>query len=497
MQYEYDHRAGGRQAGYPQMSWGQNYRLPANGVMWTLFWGGRMFAPDLTVEGENVQDFLQGRYLGSMREVARRVKAMPHVLGFDTLNEPGTGWMGEPLSYRHLAPSEHNRTPARPGLALSPLDALAAARGLPVSVPVLKRDPTTGAARPDGDHVLNPDGVSIWADGRDCPFERAGAYRVEGGRAAALDEDHFRVHRGRRLDIAEDGFGPLFRRVAEVTRAENPRWAVFAEIDAMGSHAGRPFPKDMPERSVNADHWYDATTLFLKSFDPDHSPDLFTGEVARSPDEIRARFVRQLAARAEPAKHFAHGPAPALIGEFGIPYDIDEGDAYRQWAAGRRDVAIWAKHEKALELMYDALDELLLNSTQWNYTASNRNDLMIGDGWNQEDLSIFSRDQQDDAADLDSGGRAVDGFCRPYVQRTQGRLRRLRFDAAARTVEVEFDADPGIAAPTEIYLPLRRFPRGAAVETGGAPLRSAAEGQLLKLWADEAGPVRLTIRPRG
>ena len=56
---------------------------------------------------------------------------------------------------------------------------------------------------------------------------------------------------------------------------------------------------------------------------------------------------------------------------------------------------------------------LLMNSTQWNYTASNRNDQAVGDGWNQEDLSIYSIDQRSDPADINSGGRALKGFVRP------------------------------------------------------------------------------------
>ena len=46
--------------------------------------------------------------------------------------------------------------------------------------------------------------------------------------------------------------------------------------------------------------------------------------------------------------------------------------------------------------MHNALDSLLINHTLWNYTAHNKNDLRVGDCWNQEDLSIFSEDQRDD-----------------------------------------------------------------------------------------------------
>ena len=92
--------------------------------------------------------------------------------------------------------------------------------------------------------------------------------------------------------------------------------------------------------------------------------------------------------------------------------------------------------------MYNALDTLLINSTQWNYTASNRNDLAIGDGWNQEDLSIFSRDQQTNPADINSGGRALAGFVRPYAMATQGTPRKMKFDRVTGLFDYTFDADP-------------------------------------------------------
>ena len=53
----------------------------------------------------------------------------------------------------------------------------------------------------------------------------------------------------------------------------------------------------------------------------------------------------------------------------------------------------------------------LVSCTLWNYTADNSNGR--GDQWNGEDLSLFSRDQQKDAADINSGGRALAAGTRP------------------------------------------------------------------------------------
>ena len=105
--------------------------------------------------------------------------------------------------------------------------------------------------------------------------------------------------------------------------------------------------------------------------------------------------------------------------------------------------------------MYDALDRLLLSSTQWNYTASNRNSAECGDGWNQEDLSIYSSDQ--------GGGRAVEGFSRPYARRVAGEPVSMSFDVGSGEFALVFDAEAAIEAPTEIFVPAVQYPQGYEV----------------------------------
>ena len=497
MQARYDYACPEpRQDAYPQMSWGSNYRLPANAIMWTLFWGGALFTPDFEIEGENVQDFLQGRYLGAMDQVARRLADMPHVLGFDSLNEPGTGWFGVPLSRRHLeATPEHPERP-RVGPALSPLDGLAMARGVTVNVPLLVRD-AAGGTVVSGERTFNAAGVPIWRDGADCPFERAGAYRMDGDTPVPLDEDFFRMGRGKPVSLSKHAYSPFYHRVAATIRRHEPDWSLFAEMDVFAHVAGRAFPRDMPERSVNACHWYDLGLLYLKRFDPADHKDAITGQAETTPGAIGARYRRQLGDLASEAASFTGG-APTLIGEFGTPYDLGEGASYRAWAEGEGDAA-FADQALALGLTYDALDGLGLHSTQWNYTAANRNDLRIGDGWNQEDLSIFSRDQQGDPGDPGSGGRAVAGFCRPYARRIQGRGRGSAFDRDSGRFRLDFEADAAIGGATEIYLPRIHFPDGFIVRLEGVPaaLEIDAEGQQVRVRALASGPAWLTIARAG
>lgn len=490
MQARYDYASSEtRQAAYPQMSWGSNYRLPANGIMWTLFWAGRIVTPDFRIDGVNVQDYLQGHYLGAIDQVARRLADMPHVLGFDSLNEPSLGWAGQPIAYRHLAPSEANPERPRIGPALAPLDAIAMARGLSIEVPVLTRD-AAGAAVPTATQLFNPAGVSIWREGAACPFEAAGLYRIEDGTATATGEDRLAS-----IDPTDDIYRPFFAKVAATIRAHQPGWTLFAEMDVFAHLAGRRFPADLPERTVNASHWYDMGMLYLKRFDPANHRDAATGAAEHGLDAIAARYRRQLGSFAAESAEFPGSGAPTLIGEFGIPYDLSEGEAYARWAAGERE-GVWEQHEAALTLMYDAMDALGLHSTQWNYTASNRNDLRVGDGWNQEDLSIFSRDQQDGTNDgANDGGRAVAGFSRPYVRRAQGRLSSVRFERGPQRFVAEVQVDAALDGVTDIYVPHIQYPGGFVVRCEGVPaeLDIDAAGQRVAIHATVNGRMLIEI----
>ena len=430
MAYRYDARIGGRQDSYPQMSWGGNYRMPANAVMWTLFFAGEAFAPDARIDGRNVGTYLQDHYLGAMRAVAERVADLLHVIGFDTLNEPGSGWLGQCLDER--------RGLLR-GPAWSPLDALAVASGIPRTLPLLE----------GGERVVNSHGVSIWRDGAADPFRAAGVWDVDAdGAPVALRPDHFIAIDGTPLDIGRDVLRPFYARVADTVRAVRPDWLIFAEADPFGGHG---LPEACPPGTVNASHWYDLATLVTKRYVPGSVRDLLTGAKHEGRDAVVAAYTAGLQRLADIGAGL-DGGVPSLVGEFGIPFDLNGGEAYARWAAGERGANLWDAHSAALAAMYDALDALQLSSTQWNYTASNRNDAMVGDGWNQEDLSIWSVDQVDGDASPDAGARALAGFCRPYVRAAQGNLISQAWDGA-QVFEAAVDVDDTLSSPTEIYIP--------------------------------------------
>jgi hypothetical protein len=432
-------------------------------------------------------------YLGAMSEIARRVRDLPNMMGFDSLNEPAPGWIGQSLTYQHLGPSETNPNRAMPGLAWSPLDGLLVSHGVTRSVPVLDFDPAAKAMVHKRDRTINPDRISIWADDRSDPFEQAGAWKLnKDGTFEVLRDNFFERVGDRKVDFIEDYMGPFFASVAENIRAINPDWILFAELDPMAGFFGPGFPADTPPNTVNAGHWYDVVTLATKTFNSNFSLDAMTGEIAAAAENLQARYERQLGKIARMSET-VNGGAPTLIGECGIPFDLNGAEAYRAFAAGDRTDAPWTPHIIALDLMYNALDTLLISSTQWNYTASNRNDLAIGDGWNQEDLSIFSRDQQTNPADINSGGRALAGFVRPYALATQGIPRKLKFDRVTGLFDYTFEADPNASRPTELFIPKLQYPTGCEIEVIGGVAEIDPDNQCATIKADQAGEVRVVI----
>jgi len=86
----------------PRLIWPTNATKLATATMFTLFFGGNLFAPKLKVDGEPIQEFLQRHYCAALQQVARRLRRFSHVVGYDTMNEPLVGYFGwQDLSKAH------------------------------------------------------------------------------------------------------------------------------------------------------------------------------------------------------------------------------------------------------------------------------------------------------------------------------------------------------------------------------------------------------------
>jgi hypothetical protein len=209
----------------------------------------------------------------------------------------------------------------------------------------------------------------------------------------------------------------------------------------------------------------------LKDFYPWLGADAAASRPVWGPWAIRRSYARQIRDLRQAGLVSLRG-APTLVGEVGIPFDLRSKSAYRTG-----DFSLAAR---AMDRSLRALDDGLVSYTLWNYTADNTN--ARGDQWNDEDLSIFSRDQRQDPSDLNSGGRALAAVVRPYAMATAGEPLRMSFNLRSRVFNLEFQHDPAISAPTEVFLPRLQYPKGCRVTVTDGRFEIDRDAQRLRYW---------------
>jgi len=466
---------------YPRMEWFSNHYRLACATMFSLFFAGDYLASGIQIDGSSIQAFLQTHYIAAMGQVVRRLAAYPNVVGIDTLNEPGKGFIG-------IKNIQAERKPyTLPGLAPSPWETMQAGEGFPVEVNHIGlKGLGLGVVRRES---MGKPGVRAWRDNEICIWRRSGVWDIGQGKPKLKSPNHFAIG-----DFSEAFLKPFIQRFSREIRAEAVKAAAMkVSINATAKSSsgagksdfiifieGPAHGETMPSfkegellDGVNAAHWYDALTLTFKRWTGFLAFDTEQNKVIIGPKAVRRYFNEAMERILRHSREDSDG-IPSLLGEFGLPFDLN----------GRRSFTHgdYRTQEKALAAYYDALDGSLMNATIWNYSASNTHE--YGDGWNGEDLSVFCRDemsrpdpasQEASANDqsgavgnkVDLGGRALRGFVRPYAMATAGRPLRMSFNRIRGEFRYRFKADYSIKAPTVIFVPLIQFPKGFYITTNG------------------------------
>jgi hypothetical protein len=439
----------------PRMIWPANASKLAAGTMFTLFFAGNDFAPATRIEGEPAQEYLQRHYVAAVAHLAARLRDLPNVVGYDTFNEPGMGYVG-------WADLGKIGGYVRVGPMPSPYQAMLLGSGFAQAVEVWESSPT--GFRRTGSRIVNPGRTRAWREGKECIWKENGVWETgRDGQPRCLRPDHFAGRAGRPVDFSQDYYLPFAKRFTAAVRAADPRAAIFVETPW-----STPPPVWPAENIVFAPHWYDGYVLFVKDYSDWIATNQHTGGLIFTPWYIRRSFAAQLDRFRCWAGERLDNP-PVLLGEFGIAFDLRNKRAY--------ETGDFRTQIRALDRTWRALDDTLLSGTIWNYTADNTN--AHGDGWNDEDLSIFSRDQQRDLSNVHSGGRALEAVVRPYARAIAGALLRMHFDLRRRTFECVFRHDPRVSAPTEIFLPRFQYPDGVEVRVSDGAFDLQPERQLL------------------
>ena len=472
----------------PCMTWPSNHHRLAAGTMFTLFFGGDDFAPRLRIHGRSAQDFLQGHYIAAMARVAATLAREDNVVGFETINEPNMGMLG----WDDLA---HKSRFLLQGASPTWFESFLLGSGLPTSVAFY--DPSLVRS---GSRLLNYDSMRAWKQSHSCVWQQHGVWDFVDGVPVLLQPAYFKRAGGALVDSVQDYFVPFALRfktaiAAAVAQGGGSPLLVFLSNPTCFETASlRTHPTLSGEGFVWAPHWYELVGLVMKNCRS-------WVTVARDQGWAlpvvfgNARVVREYARQ---MRLVAGGGAamdiPTLVGEFGIPFDMRGGEAFRTGDFGLQT--------SAMDMTLRGLDMALLSGTLWNYTPDNRN--AYGDTWNDEDFSIFSRDQvlpgEDD--DVFAGMRALPAVARPYAARCAGTPLEMAFDVATRTFTFRFRHDPSVAAATVVFVPFFQYPQPPCVEVSDGTYTLSRLAQTLEyrhntLGACDVHTIRIRPAPAG
>lgn len=426
---------------FPKMIWSTNYQKLAAATMFTLFFGGKDFAPDFHIAGVQIQDYLQDHYINSILKIVDRLKKYEHVIGYDSLNEPSNGWIGYP-------DLRENHSQLKFGEMPTPWQSILLGDGREQEVEIWKIGKL--GLKLVGWKKINQKGIRAWQTGTDCLWKQHGVWTSDDKKNPVLiNPYYFSEANGEEVDFSTNYLKPFINRFSKAVRKIDEDAAIF--IEGVPELPLPEWTEDDAQGIVNTTHWYDGVTLLTKNFNPNFTMDTDTMKLILGKKNVRKVFYKQLKnIKNDSSKKL--GKVPTVIGEFGIPFDLNNKRAYKS--------GDFSSQSEALDLYYQIIEELFLDSTIWNYTADNTNER--GDLWNDEDLSIFSRDQQVDPENIYSGGRALNAIIRPHLRLISGVPIRQSFDFRRKEYTLLFEDEQD--GEMIVFVPDYQYPRGFRVE---------------------------------
>lgn len=392
---------------FPKMIWPTNYSRLACQVAFTLFTAGLDFAPKAIIDGKNIQEYLQDHLLEALRYFYKRIFTETDlgnrtIIGVESLNEVNHGLVG----FQDITKLPQDNS-LKKGTTPTPYQAMMLGMGIAQEVDVYEFR-SLGPTKV-GTQLVDPEGVKAWLP-EDYDDSKYGWKRDPGWKLGhciwaqhgvwdettheVLNPEYFKcTPDGQPLD--ENVFNQLY-----FTNYWNNFYMGMREVDKKMFLLCQPpvltIPPDfrhsafMDSRIIYSPHYYDGLTLINKHWNTWWNVDVLgilrgrystpamgikIGETA-----IRNCLRDQLIAiRQEGLENF--GNVPCLMSETGMPFDLDNGAAYKTGDYSSQ-IASW-------DAIGYALEGSQIHHTLWTYCAHNKHG--YGDMWNGEDFSLYSK----------------------------------------------------------------------------------------------------------
>lgn len=405
----------------PKMMWATNYNRLAACTLFTLFFAGKIYAPKCIINGVNIQDYLQSHFINACRRMAERIEEESKdgkeglrdcIIGWESMNEPGHGYVGlEDLT---------QTTSQRVKLYTAPTGAegMALGSGFAQRLPRFEFG-SMGPKVVETNILVDPKGAIAWltpeeAKKYDAHYGWTRGPEWEMGRCIWNIHGVWKVSQKNKFTLLRPDYftfdlqGNHVNHKRFVDEVFLNHWLAYTKsLGQVVQHDSFNFfqppvmdpPPDLKSRGlvdknlVYSPHYYDGLTLMLKHWNRNFNVDavgVIRGKYANPPvmavrlgeRNIRHCLGEQLRTLKQEGIDAFGSNVPCLITEIGVPYDMDDCQAFK--------TGDFSSQARSMDANNHALEYAKLSHTLWVYTARNSN--VYGDGWNGEDLSIWSKD---------------------------------------------------------------------------------------------------------
>lgn len=360
-----------RPAEFPKMIWATNYQRFACQVIFTLFFGGKDFAPKAIINGKNIQDYLQDHFTAAIKHLAERIHDVGDlenyvVIGWESMNEPNRGLIGwQDLT---VIPSEQK---LQKGPSPTSWQAILTANGRACEEATYD----FGSLGPykSGSTLIDPEGETVWLpknyDDTKYGWKRDPEWRLgeciwaqhgiwDPSNDELLKTDYFAKdpNSGKTIDyeyFTNHWWMDYYRKHRNTIKVVHTDAIMFCQPPVLEIPPSIKGTSDDDPNMVFSPHFYDGITLIMKKWNRYWNVDVFgllrgkyltpafavkVGETA-----IRNCFRDQLSAiRKEGVEYM--GNHPCIFTEIGIPYDMDDQYAYKTGDYSSQSSAIDANH---------------------------------------------------------------------------------------------------------------------------------------------------------
>lgn len=415
---------------YLKMLWTTNYFKLACSTMFTLFFAGKIFTPNLIINGQNIQEYLQNKFINAFITLYDRIKTkrpifFQHnlILGMESINEPNNGYIGKKCLDK--IPKDRN---LKLGLTPTTLQSFMLGEGYNCNNMAYYNLSIFGPMKAYRNRACQPNGTKCWLmeqermeidkkfkwkrsanwEAGKCIWRQMGVWDIVDGKPKLLKPNYFSEF----IDKTQD------KDIGKVTILDKSYFInkIFMEYYAKFYSKFRAIDEDnfiiiqppvleippilkenklIDSKTIYALHYYDGFSLMFKTWNQNFTIDtlgVLRGTyinpilgIKVGKGNVRKSLQKQLKMMKDEVQENVGTNVGIIFSEIGLPMDmnnkksfIDLNDNYKSQTNG-------------MDTILRALESNNLSFTLWCYCHTNTH--KWGDGWNDEDFSIWSNDE--------------------------------------------------------------------------------------------------------